>query len=280
MNTTPVIDLIARDLNQNGLQSESEQKYLSMNHRIKFRDRITLEDVSFKYQNAAVSALENIDLTIPMNAKIAFVGPTGSGKTTMVDLIVGLLTAQHGRLLVDGVPITPQNANHWQRELGYVPQEVFLYEDTVTRNIAFGVADNKVDMDRIRHVGRMAQIDGFIHNELPNGYETELGERGLRLSGGQRQRIGIARALYRQPKVLILDEATSALDGVTEEAVIRAIQEGTHNLTVIMVAHRFSTVKWCDRIYLLERGCLVQDGSYAELLASSTMFREMAIRTS
>ena len=279
-HTFHVIDLIARDLNQNGLQSESEQKYLCMNHRIKFRDRITLEDVSFKYQNAAVSALENIDLTIPMNAKIAFVGPTGSGKTTMVDLIVGLLNAQHGRLLVDGVPITPQNANHWQRELGYVPQEVFLYSDTVTRNIAFGVADNKVDMDRIRHDGRMARIDGFIRNELPHGYETELGERGHRLSGGQRQRIGIARALYRQPKVLILDEATSALDGVTEEAVIRAIQEGTHNLTVIIVAHRFSTVKWCDRIYLLERGCLVQDGSYAELLASSTMFREMAIRTS
>ncbi len=276
-HTFPVIDGISRDVNQNKLQLN--QNHLGTHHCIEFKDQIMLEDVSFTYQNAAAPVLMNIHLTIPKNAKIAFVGPTGGGKTTLVDLIIGLLTAQEGRLLVDGVPITPQNAHHWQRELGYVPQEIFLYDDTVTRNIAFGVEDNDVEMDRIRDVARIAQLDDFIRNELPHGYETELGERGVRLSGGQRQRVGLARALYRRPKVLVLDEATSALDGMTEAAVIRAIQERTPNLTVILVAHRLSTVKWCERIYLLEEGRLVQHGSYAELSASSSTFREMAQRT-
>ncbi|MCZ6705146.1 MAG: ABC transporter ATP-binding protein [Bacteroidetes bacterium] len=277
-HTYPVIDDIFKDLEKPDQWRARADVVpcdpVTLNHCI------TLENVSFKYKNSDVPVLRDIDITIPRKAKIAFVGPTGCGKTTLVDIIIGLLVSYEGRLLVDGTPITQHNTMHWQREIGYVPQDVFLYDDTVARNIAFGVQEDEMDVDRIRAAATTAQIDRFIVEELPDGYDTKLGERGVRLSGGQRQRVGLARALYRQPNVLILDEATSALDGITEEAVIRAIRDQAPGLTVIMVAHRLSTVKWCERIYLLEHGRIVEHGSYEELFVSSSKFREMVKLTS
>jgi ABC-type multidrug transport system fused ATPase/permease subunit len=181
-------------------------------------------------------------------------------------------------LFVDGVPITPRNVTAWQKYLGYVPQHIYLADDTLAANIAFGVAPRDLDMDRVVHAAQIANLHEFIMGELPNRYDTMVGERGVRLSGGQRQRVGIARALYSDPDVLILDEATSALDSLTEDAVTDAIRNIMHQKTIIMVAHRLSTVHQADLIYLLENGSIVAQGTYAELLEKSDVFRRMAKR--
>ena len=194
--------------------------------------------------------------------------------------MVGLLLPVAGTFTVDGTPITAANAASWRRKVAYVPQDQFLYDDTITSNIAFGVATDRIDAQRIRDAARIAQIDTFIAHDLPDGYETVIGERGVRLSGGQRQRIGLARAFYRQPEVLLLDEATSALDGITEEAVMSALRDELPHLTVIMIAHRLSTVKFCQCIYQIDKGQIVATGSYDELLASSRDFRQMIELTS
>jgi ABC-type multidrug transport system fused ATPase/permease subunit len=168
----------------------------------------------------------------------------------------------------------------WLRLVAYVPQEVFLYDATVTENIAFGLEPEEIDGQRVREAARIAQLDSFIVEEMPSGYDTLIGERGVRLSGGQRQRLGLARAIYRQPEVLILDEATSALDGITEEALLSSLHKHFPNLTVIMIAHRLSTVKLCHAIHLIEQGRIVDSGTYAELLASNRTFQRMVQRTS
>lgn len=207
---------------------------------------------------------------------VAIVGSSGGGKTTLVDVILGLLEPQDGRLLVDGVPITSRNVASWQKHLGYVPQQIYLADDTLAANIAFGVAPTDLDRNRVEHAARMANLHNFVVGELPDGYNTMVGDRGVRLSGGQRQRVGIARALYSDPEVLILDEATSALDGVTEDAVTEAIQEIFHTKTIIMVAHRLRTVRQADIIYLLDHGSVIDHGSYDELLDNNDTFRLMA----
>jgi ABC-type multidrug transport system fused ATPase/permease subunit len=211
---------------------------------------------------------------------VAFVGATGAGKSTLADLIVGLLVPQAGDLRVDDVVVTSGNVVSWLQLVAYVPQEVFLYDATVAENIAFGVEPEGIDWERVRRAARIAQLDGFIVEEMPQGYDTLIGERGVRLSGGQRQRLGVARAIYRQPEVLILDEATSALDGITEEALLASLRRHCPDLTVIMIAHRISTVKLCDTIYLVEHGHIVDAGSYDRLLASNPTFQRMVQRTS
>jgi ATP-binding cassette, subfamily B, bacterial PglK len=241
-----------------------------------FTAKLELLDVSYTYPNAPRPVFEGFSLSIRPRTSVALVGATGAGKTTAVDLLLGLLQPQVGHLVVDGVPVTADNVASWQKNLGYVPQVIFLADDTVTANIAFGVSAKDVDHAAVERAARQANIHDFIVAELPSAYETEIGERGIRLSGGQRQRLGIARALYHDPDVLILDEATSALDNVTEESVFGAVNEIGKTKTVVMIAHRISTVRECDVIHVLREGEVVAKGSYDELVATSPEFRALA----
>jgi ABC-type multidrug transport system fused ATPase/permease subunit len=239
-------------------------------------EAIRLEQVDYSYPKAERPALNGLNLTIPAHTTVGLVGATGSGKTTTVDIILGLLRPQRGRLSVDGESITPANVRAWQRTIGYVPQHIYLADDSVAANIAFGLPPEQVDMQAVERAARIANLHVFVSEELPNGYATTVGERGVRLSGGQRQRIGIARALYFDPPVLILDEATSALDGITEQAVMEAVNNLGHKKTIILIAHRLATVHNCDCIYLLEHGRVTAQGRYEELVANNERFREMA----
>ncbi len=239
---------------------------------------ITLNSIVYSYPNTSEPILFGIDLAIPARTTIALVGSTGSGKTTIADIILGLLDPQEGSLKIDGQLLTDINRRQWQSTIGYVPQQIFLADDTVAANIAFGVSVNKVDQRAVECAARIANLHDFVTMSLPQGYETKVGERGVRLSGGQRQRIGIARALYHNPQVLILDEATSALDGLTEQAVRDAVNNLGQKITIILIAHRLSTVRQCHRIYVLESGKVKAAGTYEELIASNQYFAAMANR--
>jgi ABC-type multidrug transport system fused ATPase/permease subunit len=237
---------------------------------------IRLDGLSFTYSNAAKPALHDINLTIPVGGAVGLVGGTGAGKTTLVDIILGLLRPTEGAILVDGVPVTGANLRNWQNALGYVPQGIFLTDTSVMENIALGTQPDDIDREAVARCARLAQAHDFIMHELPRQYETLVGERGVRLSGGQRQRIGIARALYHNPSVLVFDEATSALDTLTERAVMEAVNALSQQKTIILVTHRLSTVRACDRIFLLEEGRLVGQGGYDELVRHNERFRTMA----
>jgi len=242
----------------------------------KFKDSIVLEDVGFTYPAAPAAAISNISLKIHAGTRVGFVGATGSGKTTTMDLLLGLLTPSKGRLLIDGVPITSQNIRAWQVQVGYVPQHVYLADDTVAANIALGVSPERIDHEAVERAAKLATIHNFVVSELAQGYATAVGERGVRLSGGQRQRIGIARALYHSPKILFFDEATSSLDMLTERTLIQGLRTECTGTTMIFIAHRLNTVRDCDVIYLFERGRLKASGTYAELIGSSPDFRSLA----
>ena len=235
---------------------------------------ICLKNIHYNYPNASKTALKNINLTIPVNKTIGLVGATGSGKTTTVDIILGLLEAQKGTLEVDGEIINNNNRRAWQSSIGYVPQQIFLSDNTVSANIAFGVNHKDIDEEAVMNAAKIANIHNFIMSELPFNYRTTVGERGIRLSGGQRQRIGIARALYHKPKVLILDEATSALDNLTEKAVMDSVHNSEKNITKILIAHRLSSVKNCDKIFLFHKGEIKEQGNFEELLKISDEFKK------
>ena len=213
-------------------------------------------------------------MNIAINSTVGLVGATGSGKTTLIDVILGLLEPQDGSLEIDGKLITKLNTRSWQRYIGFVPQDIYLSDDTVAANIAFGIDHKDIDQIAVERASKIASLHEFIIDELPNQYQTTIGERGIRLSGGQRQRIGIARALYHDPKVLIFDEATSALDGTTEKIVMDAINNLRKDITIIIIAHRLSTVKRCDKIYVLEKGKLKAEGNFNELIELDSQFRE------
>ena len=231
--------------------------------------------VSYRYPNAEQAGLKDISLEIRAGEKIGIVGGTGAGKTTLADLMLGLLAPTQGRIIVDGVPVTEANLRAWQQSVGYVPQDIFLTDASVTDNIALGVPPQDIDRRRAEEAACIAQLDPFIRAELPDGYETKMGERGVRLSGGQRQRVGIARALYHDADLIVFDEATSALDNLTEREVITAIDALPGDKTVVMIAHRLSTVKQCNRIVVLEAGCVVDVGSWADLVSRNAAFRAL-----
>jgi ABC-type multidrug transport system fused ATPase/permease subunit len=243
---------------------------------IALKQAITLDQIQYSYPNAPQLALKNISLTIPAKTTVGFVGATGSGKTTTVDLILGLLEAQQGTLKVDGQAISEHNKRAWQLVIGYVPQQIYLADDTVAANIAFGLDAKEIDQTAVERAAKIANLHEFVANELPQQYQTIVGERGVRLSGGQRQRIVIARALYHKPQVLILDEATSALDNLTEQAVMEAVRNLGHEITIILIAHRLSTVRKCDQIFLFEKGVVKASGTFEELIEKSYQFRAMA----
>jgi ABC-type multidrug transport system fused ATPase/permease subunit len=240
------------------------------------REGLSLDSVRYDYPGAVRPAVYDVSLKIPVCATVGLVGSTGSGKTTLVDIILGLLIPEKGTLHVDGKLISPDNVRNWQRSIGYVPQNIYLADTTVSANIAFGLDSKQIDIKAVELAARIANLHDFVSKEMPNGYETVIGERGVRLSGGQRQRIGIARALYHDPDVLILDEATSALDNLTEKAVMDAVNTLSHKKTIILIAHRLTTVQNCDCIYMLEKGKIVHSGTYDQLFENCEDFRRLA----
>lgn len=233
---------------------------------ISLNEKITLKNVFYNYPNTSKTTIKDINLNIPAKTTVGIVGATGSGKTTTVDIILGLLEVQKGALEVDGQIITKQNSRAWQRSVGYVPQHIFLSDDTIAANIAFGIEPNNIDQANVERASKIANLHKFVTGELAEQYQTIVGERGIRLSGGQRQRIGIARALYHNPQVLILDEATSSLDNETEKAVMDAVNNLDKDITIILIAHRLNTVKNCDIIFKLDKGKLVNQGTFDEII--------------
>jgi len=227
------------------------------NSSLSFQREIQLEGITFQYSGATAPILKNFHLAITKNESVGIAGPSGSGKSTLVDLVLGLHVPQTGVISLDGEPLAEGNMTSWRQMIGYVPQEIYLLDDTIASNIAFGVEPGMVDPAALREAAMGAQILDFIEKELPQGLQTNVGERGVRLSGGQRQRIGLARALYHRPQVLILDEATSALDHQTELAVMDTIHRLQGTLTIITIAHRLSTLERCDRIIRLENGKII-----------------------
>lgn len=270
---SPVVDHLCEELA--GLESP-ERPAPRSSERMPLVRSIEFHQVGFTYPNSSEPVIRNLTLQIAARSKVGFVGSSGAGKSTLVDILLGLLHPDTGALKIDGLPVTRENLRLWQNALGYVSQHIYLADDTIARNIAFGVPDEKVDHARVRHCARIARLDDFIEGELPDAYQAIVGERGVRLSGGQRQRIGIARALYPDPDVLILDEATSALDNLTEAEVMNGINSLDGEKTVIMIAHRLTTLRDCASIHHLENGAIVASGGYEELLGSDERFRNMA----
>lgn len=238
------------------------------------KNNIHLKNITFTYPGKDTPAVQDLTMTIPVNSTVGLVGSSGSGKSTAIDLFLGLLPPQQGQLCIDDICITAENKRAWQNTLGFVPQSIFLSEGTIAENVAFGLPSKDIDKDKVRNALELAHLTELVE-QLSDGLDTKVGERGIQLSGGQRQRIGIARALYNEASVLVFDEATSALDGITEKIIMQAIHEFSGKKTIVMIAHRLKTVEKCDIIYLMEQGRIVDQGTYKELLMSNAKFREM-----
>jgi ATP-binding cassette, subfamily B, bacterial PglK len=265
------IDPIHQDLTT---LANYQKKPKKTEERLHLTDKIQLEDICYTYPESKEQVLKDISINIPQGAAVGFAGPTGSGKTTLVNLILGLLEPTQGTICIDDKRIK-ENLAAWQKNIGYIPQFIYLSDDTVANNIAFGLKSDEIEPDKLKKAIEVAQLDNFIKN-LSQGADTFIGERGIRLSGGQRQRVGIARAIYNNPEVLVMDEATSSLDNITEKFLIQAIERLKKDRTVIIIAHRLTTVKNCDKVYFLDQGRIIAQGSYNELIESSAQFKEMA----
>ncbi len=265
----PTLDIV-----HNHLRLKKSQQRYEIDNKFIYKKSLNLINIEYKYPESEKPVLRNINIIIPAKSKIGIIGPTGSGKTTLVDIILGILKAQKGVIEVDEKIIDNNNISSWQNLIGYVPQFIYLSDDSIAANIAYGSYKKDFDQEKIENVARISQIHDFITNQLPDKYETNVGERGVRLSGGQRQRIGLARALYRNPKIIVLDEATSALDSMTENDVLRAIDENNLDTTIIAIAHRLSTIKNYDQIYYLEDGEIKAKGTYKYLINSNNNIGE------
>jgi ABC-type bacteriocin/lantibiotic exporter with double-glycine peptidase domain len=266
-----VIDLVHRDLT--GKKGPDLQHNLPA--PLGLKDELRLEHVSYNYPSADQAGLHDVSFSIKAGEKIGVVGMSGAGKTTLADIVLGLLRPREGHLIADGLEITDERLRAWQQTVGYVPQEIFLTDASVAENIALGLTPNEIDPNRLRNAAQIAQIDNFVREEMPQGYNTFVGERGVRLSGGQRQRIGIARALYHDADLIVFDEATSALDNLTEREVMVAIEALPGDKTIIMIAHRLSTIKMCDQIIVLDNGQLACVGDWDSLMYESAAFRKI-----
>ena len=267
-----VINNLYKDLNDKDFETKLTETHENL---LKAKHLFSINSISYTYPNATKPALNNLSLNIPLNNIVGIVGSTGAGKTTLVDVILGLLRPDKGEIRIDKKPITNKILREWQKTLGYVPQNIFLTDSTITENIALGIPLKQINFERVTQCARMAQLYNFIMKDMPLQFNTLVGERGVRLSGGQRQRIGIARALYNNPELLILDEATSSLDRITERAVMESIVNIAHKKTIIIIAHRLSTVKNCDQIVLLDKGKIRAKGIYRELILKSSQFKKM-----
>lgn len=253
----------------------------SSTQSLDFKHNIHLRDVWFRFRNFESDnpysdwILKGVNLSIPANQTVAFVGKTGSGKTTISDVIAGLLVPEKGTISIDDIPLSHDTLGSWKKKIACVPQSIFLIDATIKENVAFGESEHAIDLERVKHVCRLAQIDDLIESR-PHQYDEIIGENGLKLSGGQRQRIGIARALYKNPSVLILDEATSALDNKTESSVMDTISSLHGEQTIIIIAHRLETIKKADHIFEIQDGTVIAEGTYEALLERSPSFREIA----
>ena len=242
---------------------------------IDLKRSIKLSNIEFSYPGKERPAVDGVNMSIPVNSVIGLVGSSGSGKSTLIDLLLGLLTPQQGNIYVDDIRITADNKRAWQDLLGFVPQSIFLSEGSIAENIAFGIPAKDISLKQVNKALKLANLTELVE-QLPDGVNTRVGERGVQLSGGQRQRIGIARALYHEAEVLVFDEATSALDGITEKIVMDAIHEFSGQKTIVMIAHRLKTVEKCDLIYFMEHGKIIDHGTYQELVVRNVKFKEMA----
>ena len=269
-------DLLVSDLSKS--DESKEMNFKLKKHTLKFNHKIELKDINYTYLGANHSIINKLNLTIEKNTVVGIVGTTGSGKTTLVDILLGLLSPSAGYIKLDETRLGKNNISNWQSDVGYVPQSVYLLDGSIRRNIAFGIPNDKINEDQIIRVAKMASLHDFILS-LPEKYDTLVGERGVRLSGGQQQRISIARALYHNPSVLMLDEATSALDNVTENTIMDAIHNLAHKKTIIMIAHRLSTIKECDIVHMMDAGTIVASGTYQQLIVDNKDFRAMANAT-
>ncbi len=256
----PSLDSLSEDI-----KNLKPYYYIHNEYALSLNKKISLKNINFSYSDDTRKILSDININIPVKTTVGLIGATGSGKTTTVDIILGLLEAQSGTLKVDDTIITKKNLRAWQSSIGYVPQNIYLSDDTIESNIAFGHEQKNIDRKVIEKVSKIANLHEFVTNELPKQYQTMVGERGIRLSGGQLQRVGIARALYHNPQVLILDEATSALDNNTEQAVMEAVNNIKKDTTIIIIAHRLNTVKNCDLIFKLDKGRVISQGTPKEL---------------
>jgi len=257
----PLVNIIHKELTE----TIKIDKIVAIKNNLDFNDVIKIDKVNFSYESRPLLVLSNISANISIGSQVGFVGESGSGKTTLVDIILGLLRPSDGFIKVDGTDIQ-KNLSNWQKNIGYVPQDIYLSDDTLRNNIAYGLNSNEIDEKSLKEATKVANLDKFVKN-LPDGLNTMVGEHGVRISGGQRQRVGIARALYSNPNILILDEATSSLDINIEKEIMKEISKLKGKKTVIIVAHRLSTVSQCDKLFKLEKGKIIKEGSYEEVIS-------------
>jgi ATP-binding cassette, subfamily B, bacterial PglK len=272
----PAFEAIKKDLEANQSNIERQESRRQTQEHVTVNQCIKLENIEFFYPGKKIPALAQFNIEIPIGKVIGLVGLSGAGKSTAIDILLGLINPDKGQLLIDGRPLKSTQTRAWQNIMGFVPQSIFLSDATIMENIAFGFPASEINRERVLQVVKLAHLEDFIE-ELPDGLNTIVGERGVQLSGGQRQRIGIARALYCDVKVLVLDEATSALDGITEKQVMDAIYDFSGRKTIVIIAHRITTVQKCDIIYLMEQGKVVDHGKYSDLVERNETFRQMAM---
>ena len=274
----PSFEKIYNDL-RSSLQNTQEKKNtitnLELNEKKIFEKEITFNRVKFKYPSSDNLAIEVDNLSIEKNKFFGITGSTGSGKSTFIDILIGLLTPSSGEIKIDNIEINNIDLKNWTNKIGYVPQFAFMADDTIINNIALGLEEKNIDINRIEQVCKICEISDFIENNLPHKYNTQIGEDGVRLSGGQKQRLSLARAIYKRPDLLILDESTNSLDSNTEKMILNNFLK-QENLTVIIVSHRISTLKKCDNIILFDKGKINSVGKYDYLISNNTLFKNLA----